>query len=183
MRRETRLQICLYHILYIGEVTALLSVTVYCRSLSLQQLLDELRYHRSVCPVRVLSSAEHVEVSEPVGIQPVVPRVLLRPLLVSPLRYRIGRQQITLSALGLRQVRLIPVYGGARSIDELLHLVLPGCLQHVESSRYIVRTVEERHLYGAGHRAPGRLMKHIVHALTGFHAGVGILYIPLCKLI
>ena len=55
--------------------------------------------------------------------------------------------------------------------------------QHIQCTLDVVGAVEQRHLNAAGYGAPRRLIKDIIHALTGFHTGVQILDIALDEFI
>lgn len=83
MRSETRLQVCLNDIFNIGEVSALPAVAVDGGPLVVYQLLDEFRDDRRVRAVRILPPAEHIEVSQSVGIQPIVHAISSRRSAIS----------------------------------------------------------------------------------------------------
>ena len=60
---EAGFKICFNNILDVSEVAALFPISIYCRTLIIQKLLDELGYHGSICSMRVLSASEDIEVS------------------------------------------------------------------------------------------------------------------------
>ena len=150
-------------------------------ALPVQKLAEELRNHGGICAVGILPAAEDVKVAQADGRQAVVQGVLLGPLLIAALRERVGREQMALPALLFGKRRLVAVHGGAGGIDKLLHAVLPRGLHHIQRTLNVVGAVEKRQLDTAGHTAPRGLIEHIVHALTGGHAGIKILDVALNK--
>ena len=55
----------LHSVIYIGEITCLLSVAINADRLALHNTINEYGYHRSIGATRVLSRAEHVEITKP----------------------------------------------------------------------------------------------------------------------
>jgi len=71
----------------------------------------------------------------------------------------------------------------AAGINELLHALLSGSFEHVQSPLNVVETVKQGHLNAAGNTAPSGLVENIVNALTCLHAGVEVLDVTLDELI
>ena len=102
-------------------------------------------------------------------------------LLIGALGQRVGRQQIALLPFFLGQHGMIAIDRRAGRIDKFFDAVLPSRLHHIQRSHNIVLLIKKRHLNTARHRAPRRLMHHIMDTLARFHAGVQILDIPFDK--
>ena len=179
VRSEASFEVRLDHILNVGEVPALLAVAVDRRTLIVQQHLDELGNHSRIGPVRILTAAEHIEIPQPVGIQPIMPRILLGPFLIAPLGQSVGAQQVPFHPLPFRKMLLVPIDRTRRGIDELPDPVPPGRFQHMEGALDIVGTIEKGHLDTPGHAPPRGLMQDIIDPLARFHASVKILDVPL----
>ena len=121
---ETCLEVGLDDILDIGEVAALLAITIDAALLTADEKLDELRENGGIGPVGVLSASEDIEISQAVGVEAVVTGVLLRPLLIGPLGDGVGGEEVAFATFCLGQVGLVAIDRAAAGIDELPRL--PG---------------------------------------------------------
>ena len=101
-------------------------------------------------------------------------RVEVRPdqVVRRGLRRRVGRQQISLDALDLRQLGMIAIDRTARGVNKRAHLLIARREQHVERA-VDVRVVAVQRLGNRARYRPERaLMQHVVHAGAGFVAEV-----------
>ena len=89
LRRDAGFQIRLDDILNVGKVTALLSVAVDGRRFTVQELLQELRDHRRIGTIGILSASEYVKITHTDSLKPVMSRILLGALLVNALAHGI----------------------------------------------------------------------------------------------
>lgn len=176
-------KIGLNHVVDIGEVAALATVSVDGGALALQQLLDELGDDGGIGAVRVLATAEHVEITQAVGVETVVERVLLRPFLVATLGEGVRREKVAFNAFALGEMRLVAINGGTGGVNKLLHTTATGCLKHVERALDVVGAIEQRLLQRAGNTAPSGLVKNVVDSLATAKAGVVIFDIAFDKLV
>jgi len=183
MGGEACLEVGFDDVLDIGEVAALLAITIDAALLTADEQLDELGDDGSVGSVGVLSATEDIKITETVGVETIVTCVLLGPLLVGALGDGVGREEVALTTFCLGEVGFIAIDGAAAGIDELLDSVLTGCLQHIEGALDIVERIEQGHLDAARHRAPCCLIEDIVNAFAGLHAGVEVFDIALDELI
>ena len=180
---EAGLQVGLHHVRHVGEVAALPAVAMDDRLLAVEQHPDELRNHRRIRALGILTLPEDVEVAQADGSQPVMTAVLLRPLLVATLGHGVRTQQIALDALALGQFRPVAIHRARRGIHERLDAALAGGLQHVQRALDVVERVEKRHLETARHTPPRRLVHHVVHPLARRETGVQVLHIAAHELV
>lgn len=183
MRSQASFQIGFDNILDIGEVAALLAVTVDSRALVIQEHLDELGDDGGIGAMRVLPPAEDIEVSQAVSIEAIMHRVHLCPLLVAALGKSVRAEEISFNAFFLGKMRLVAIDRAGRGINELLDAVLASSLQHIQRTLDIILAVEQWHLDGARNTAPGCLIEDIIYALTRFHTSIKVLDITLDELI
>ena len=176
-------EVGLDNIVNVSEVAALATVTVDGGTLVVQQLLDELGDDSGVGTVGVLTAAEDVEVTEAVGVEAVVHGVLLRPLLVAALGKGVRGEEVSFHAFALGEMCLVAIDGAGGGIDEFLHAVLTGGLEHVEGAGDVVGAVKEGHLDAAGNAAPGGLVEDVIDAFSGSDAGVEVFDVTLDELI
>ena len=107
----------------------------------------------------------------------------LCPFLVAALCKSIRRKKITLSALSLRQIRFVAVYGRRRCIYKLFNTALSCRFEHIERSLNIVFAIKQRHFKASRNASPSSLIENIVHALACLHAGVKVFNIAFDKLV
>ena len=138
-----------------------------------QRLHPERDYGR-ISPVRILPAAEHVEVTEADGLQPVQGGEHIGIQLVDELGDGIWRQRPADVVLHLGQFLAVPIRGGAGGIDEALHAFVPRRDQHVQETVDVVRIGVDRVVDAAGHGTQCSLVKHDVAPLHRLAAGVQV---------
>ena len=149
----------------IGEVPAVLAVTVDGRGLVPHELLYKERNDGGVCPVGVLTAAEDVEVPQADILRPVGAREDIRVELVHVFGYGIGREGPADDILHLGQGPAVTVCGAAGSEDETPDTSVSRRDKHVEKAADIHGIGGYGVLDGARHRAEGGLVEDVFHAV------------------
>lgn len=96
---DTLFQVCFDDIFNISKIPTLSAISIDNRLFMIQKLLDELGNNRSICAVRILPSAKHIEIAHSIGVQTVQFVIQLAAFLIHTLGQRIRREQITLLPL------------------------------------------------------------------------------------
>ena len=86
-RCKASFQICLNHIFNIGKVSALPSISINGRSLSIQKLFDKLWYDCSICAIRILTPSKYIKIPQSISVKPIVHSILLSPFFICAFGY------------------------------------------------------------------------------------------------
>ncbi len=174
-----RQQVRLHGILDIAKVAARAAVAMDLHLATCQHGRDPPWNHGSVGAVGILPLAEHVEVAQPHGAQPIATEKHVCIQLVDILRQRIGRQRLADALFHLGQIGVVAIGRAGRRIHERGHLRIARRHQHVKKAVDIGVTGGERVRDRARHRTQRGLVQDLVDAGDSLPAHARIADIPM----